>query len=362
MARIEIREPDGVSISAVYFPIPSLIRKYWTNSKITDLRENILFPPSTEGRKSIEEKVKTFLNDGKYLLATLRHFESLDEYANSKNVIYFLGVNIAKKMSFFNFLTLIVTVVLNGLMLYSLKDSVGGSYHVSGDIFVTLMMYFGYVHLATSGMTLFCFFILNGLLYIKEGSKDNEECILELDGLAAALLGPLLRLTNGIDSAGDQNKRVRLTVWHRFLQVMYFFDHFDTKYYCALTIFSALGVFRSPLFFACCFIEILRISKLMQYVMRAFTANIDQVIAAVILAALVTYLFSVSAYSSASLHNHFNFNSFGGSCSSLKSCTLVALDYGYSQSVFWDYPAAIGTVEGSVFNFAFTFILQVNES
>jgi len=214
------------------------------------------------------------------------------------------------------------------------------------------------VHLATSGMTLFCFFILNGLLYIKEGSKANEECILELDGLPAATLGPLLRVIYGDTSSADQ-KKVRVPVWQRFLQVSYFFGHFDTKYYFALTLFSALGVFYSPLFFACCFIEILRVSKLMQYVMRAFTANIDQVIAAVILAALVTYLFSVGAYSTAALHNNFNFNSFGGSCTSLKSCTLVALDYGYSQSVFWDYPAAIGTVEGSFFNFAFTFILQI---
>lgn len=89
-------------------------------------------------------------------------------------------------------------------------------------------------------------------------------------------------------------------------------------------------------------------------------------IAAVLLAALITYSFSVAAYSTSKLHNKFNFDGMGSTdnnqtgCSSLSGCTLLALNYGSLQSVFWqEDPQSIGTVEASLFNFGFVFILQV---
>jgi hypothetical protein len=72
------------------------------------------------------------------------------------------------------------------------------------------------------------------------------------------------------------------------------------------------------------------------------------------------YLFVVLALSDPNIHNKYYLDSIGEEgCYSLQSCFRMHVDYGLLASVFWKYPDEIQTVQGELFNFGFTFIMQI---
>eukprot|EP01035_Chromulina_nebulosa_P018343 gene18343-24034_t len=101
IARIEIQGQVKQSLIVVYFPIPFVVRKYWKRPEIVEFRENIVFPDQAGTRDSVEEKIKSFIEDGKDLIRFLGHIQKLDQLA-IQNKIFVPIVNIAKNFSFWS--------------------------------------------------------------------------------------------------------------------------------------------------------------------------------------------------------------------------------------------------------------------
>jgi hypothetical protein len=368
IARIEVRNnSDGFPVVA-YFPVPSLIKRYWTRGDIIELRDNILFPTKAGGRDSAEEKVKSFLRDGSILITTLRHLESLDEMIATKSIFLYFMVEVAHKFNSWSYVTFVLTITINILLIGSVVDvptsegAPGQSYTISGQLYQALVPLIAMAHLGSTCLTVYSFSVMYGWLYLKMGWRDNPANEFSYRGyMPSRIVRTLNRLgLFGVGRAELVGNSITVNVWTLTASLFHIFEHHDCIYYIALITFSCLGNLSSPLFFACCLMEILRLSKLMQYVTKAFTANIDQVIATLLLAAIILYLFTTLAFSDGTLHNKYALDSKGeNGCDSLESCFRLHLDYGVLQPVMWIYDGHIETMQGELFNFGYTFIMQI---
>jgi inositol 1,4,5-triphosphate receptor type 1 len=153
---------------------------------------------------------------------------------------------------------------------------------------------------------------------------------------------------------------IKFQTWSITAATYYLLSKKDSWYYITLLVFALVGYLVTPATYCICMVEVLRISKLMQYVSRAFTENIDQVVATIILAGVIMYLFVNVAFAVPQLHNRYSFDELGeNGCFSLQTCLRLHLDYGMLQSIKWKYDANIPTALGEVFNFFLTFIMQI---
>lgn len=348
----------------VYFPVPPLVKRYWIRSDIKELRNNILFPRDMGTRDSADEKVKSFLHDAQNMIATLRHLESLDEIYAVQSVFFAFIVAIVHNINAWSRLTFMCTVVLNILLIISIKitKDEGQYYNVEGNTYRTVINRLGIVHLILTFLTFFSYLVLTGWMHVKTGLKENPLNELTFHGY---LTSRFIRFLNHCHLLGTHpvnriGNIITVHPWSSTLAVKYLLEQPETLYYFALLSFSFAGNFQSPLFFSLCLAQILRRSKLMQYVTRAFTANIDQVLATILLGVIFMYLFTVLALSDRRIHNQYYFDEIGvDGCYSLQSCFRMHLDYGLLAGVFWKNSNEIGSVQGELFNFGFTFIMQV---
>ena len=365
IARIEVRGINDSFPVVAYFPIPSLIKRYWERGDIVELRDNILFPTQQGGRDSAEEKVKSFLRDASVLITTLRHLESLDEIIATKSKLLYFIVEVAHKFNHWSNLTFLLTMTVNILLVASVVDTSSSgpqSYRIAGGVYSQVVPPLALAHLVSTCLTVFSFSIMYGWLYLKMGWRDNPTSEFEYHGyLSSRIVHSLNKIgLLGVGNAELIGNSITINTWTITASMYYILERYDCLYYIALLTFSILGNFLSPLCFACCLMEILRLSKLMQYVTKAFTANIDQVAATILLAAIILYLFTTLAFSDDSLHNRYAFDNKGeNGCSSLESCFRLHLDYGMLQPVMWTYDGHIETVQGEFYNFGFTFIMQI---
>jgi hypothetical protein len=365
IGRIEVRSPvDSKSLVVTYFPIPELIKTYWYRTEIEEFRDHILFPTTTGTRDSIDEKVKNFLRDGQKLIITLRHLESLDEIIAPQSIFLKLMVELAHNYKRWNMISFLLTATLNLLLVISIRmNEKGSNYEIHGHMYRQLIAYCGWVHLGSTSLTVCSFMVMFGWLYVKMGFKSNENNQYEFHGYFISRFIRFLYYFGLLGRSGSlevHQNNVTVQVWTMTAATVHLFSHAETIYFMALLIFSLLGNLRNPLFFALCLMEVLRLSKLMLYVSRAFTVNIGQVFATIGLAAILLYLFATFSFSDSNIRNKYYFNGIGiDGCFSLQECFRMHLDYGLLMSVFWHYDTQIKTVEGEIFNFLYNFIMQI---
>ena len=75
-------------------------------------------------------------------------------------------------------------------------------------------------------------------------------------------------------------------------------------------------------------------SSLMQYVLRAFTLNIGQVVVTIVLVAIVLYFFVVLAFVDNGLRDQYTLGGHNG-CDTLLSCYLFHAEYGIMNTMSW---------------------------
>lgn len=152
------------------------------------------------------------------------------------------------------------------------------------------------------------------------------------------------------------NGDVTVEIGAAVMALYYYFTNASTMYSWALLTFSLLGWFVEPLFFVACMIEVLRVSDLMRYVTRSFTENLDQVVAAVVLGAVIIYVFVAVNVTYGRLDHDFNGRV---GCDTLNQCTRLHFDYGVLNPPEFDDPGQIQHVTAELFNFAYVFIVNI---
>lgn len=359
-----MRTHDPNTLAVVYFPVPPIVKHYWNRGDVKELRDNIVFPSNVGTRDSAEEKVKNFLKDARMLISTLRHLESLDEIYAPKSIFLHFIVGIAHNINRWSQLACLTTLLLNILLVISVKvhEHEVHYYVIEGPMYVRIIPPIGIAQLVLVSLCCFSYVIMSGWLYIKQGLRENPHNEFTFRGYVTSRIAFALNSSQllGIKPAELVNNTVTIKVNTTTAAVKYFLDQSDTAYFLSMLAFSLAGNLVSPLFFACCLMQVLRMSKLMQYVMRAFTANIDQVAATLVLAVIFMYLFVVVAMSDRKIHNQYYLDAVGeGGCYSLESCFRMHLDYGMLASVFWKFPTEIPSAQGELFNFGLTFIMQI---
>lgn len=329
------------------------------------MKNNIIYPPNgARGeRDSAEEKVKSFIRDGMDLIAALRHLDSLDDSA-AKNPIRRIVLTIAQYFNRWSLVSFVLTITINILLLISVESKESGNYYdIKGDVYHDLLVDLGISHLFFCSLTAASYTVMYGFLYVKNQAKKNPDATVQASGYYLSRFFYVLnrlRLLGGSKKGVFLNNTYTTTVWPVYLEVYYFFSNTESNYYYLLIVFSALGNFVHPIWYAFSLAEFFRIFKLMYYVTRAFTANIDQVIATVVLSALLMYWFTVISFYNPKLHNQFYFDDIGeDGCFSLESCYRTFLDYSSLMAIFWKDSGEISTPEGAVFNFFMVFILQI---
>ena len=373
IARIEVRSPEvdkPHSLVVTYFPIPSVIHRYWNTGEILERRDKILFPSKLGSRDSADEKVKSFIAEGRILLANLRHLESLDEIWAPKNFIFRFLVAVAHHMKHWSNLSFALTVTINICLVISVKTGDNNKgYEVEGSFipqfgigwhqFIDVLLW---IQLSMVSLMLFSYSVMHGWLYVKLDVRDNPTNEFTLNGYVLSRCGYVLNRLWLLGKTRAQLKGNSLTfnLWESTSRLIYFIGRSETIYYSFLLLSVIAAIFHNRLWIVINLVEILRLSKLMQYVTRAFTENINQVAVTVLLAAVLLYMFTAVGYSTDSIRNNYYFDDAGdNTCDSLQSCFRLHLDYGMLQAMFWHYPGYIASVEGEIFNFAFTFIMQI---
>lgn len=363
IARIEVRYEHEKDLAVTYFPIPRIIKSYWNRGDILELREHILFPSSVGSRDSADEKVKNFLKDGRFLLDTLRHLESLDENYAGMSIIHWIVINLAHNLNRWSNISTILSITINFLLLLSVTSSPTDGYIISTPLYHELIDDVGIALVCSAGLSFCSYLVLYGSLYVKLGLKNNPENAFAVNNFAVSrVLGTLnkIGLLGREPAVITSGGAIKFKTWTITAALFHFFSRPDSWYYIVLLSFALVGYTTLKPTYAICMMEVLRVSKLMQYVSKAFTANIDQVIATVILAAIIMYLFVTFAYSSPVIHNQYNLDGQGeDGCFSLQECFRLHLDFGLLNTVGWNYPVHIPTAIGELYNFLFVFILQI---
>lgn len=374
-------QESATAIAIVYFPIPTLIKKYWNRGDIIAIRDDIVFPADSAGRDSAEEKVKSFMREGRNLIVTLRHLEKLDEVYAPKNLFFKFMVFVGHNFNRLSMLTFLLSLLINILLIESIRDDPHNrddGFVFSDDnaaenvqwtgfsirpIYRPLINKLGWLTLASSIATMISYSIMYGWLTVNVGFRENPECMTEINGYFPTRIALFLNRLHifGCKRAIVNGNSLKVKRWKFTLSLKYYIENKTTTYYSFLVVVVCLGKFLNELWFCLCLVEMLRMSKLMQYVSKAFTANIDQVIASCALAVILLYLFTVVSYSSPQLHNKYYFDNHGEfeDCTTLSTCFRYHLDFGALQSVSWKVGNHIGTAWGQIFNFLFTFTMQI---
>jgi hypothetical protein len=364
IARIEVRYEHEKNVAVTYYPIPKIIKQYWNRGDIVELRDQILFPSNTGTRDSADEKVKNYIKDGRLLIDTLRHLDSLDETYAHNNVILFLIIKIAHNMNRWSNISFLLALTVNILVIMSVKSNPlsGNGYYIYDDLFKYLVSVVGLALVCSTGLTLISYMILYGWLYVKQGLKNNPDNEFSINNFTASRT--LMTLNRfgliGREKAVVVGNGIKFRTWSVTAGIYYLLSKQDSWYYMTLLVFALVGYLVTPATYCICMVEVLRISKLMQYVSRAFTENIDQVVATVVLAMVIMYLFVNVSFAFPQLHNRYTLNGIGeAGCYSLETCLRLHLDYGMLQSILWQYDHNIPTAIGEVYNFFLTFIMQI---
>ena len=327
-------------------------------------------PRAIGSRDSADEKVKSFIAEGRILLANLRHLESLDEIWAPKNFIFRFLVAVAHHMKHWSNLSFALTVTINICLVISVKTgdnnkgyevegSVWPAFGIGWEAFIDVLLW---IQLLFVSLMLFSYSVMYGWLYVKLDVRDNPTNEFTLNGYVLSRCGYVLNRLWLLGKTRTQlvGNSLTLNLWESTSRLIYFIGRSETIYYSFLLLSVIAAIFHNPLWIVVNLVEILRLSKLMQYVTRAFTENIDQVAVTVLLAAVLMYMFTAVGYSTDSIRNNYYFDDAGdNTCDSLQSCFRLHLDYGMLQAMFWHYPGYIASVEGEIFNFAFTFIMQI---
>ena len=100
------------------------------------------------------------------------------------------------------------------------------------------------------------------------------------------------------------------------------------SYQMLYLIFTILGLVYHPFFYCFCLTYLIVRSKILINVLRAVYGPRKQIVLTLFLLIIVTYMFSILAYSQ--FHSDYN-NSLGNSCYSLWSCLVVTFDQSYKN-------------------------------
>ncbi len=361
ISRLEIQPQARNSLLVVYFPRPFIVRNYWRRPEVADLRDKIIRPTETDKRDSVEEKVKSFMEDGKMLIQLLYHFDFLNEISMNNSSLAFL-VFLSTNLKLWTNSYFIATVIIN-ILLISRTGSIYFEYSLLGnnEPFSRLIRVFGLAQLLTSVCSIIPYSMMYGSLYVKSELASNPEnrFSIHVHRFIMFLVTRLQKCFKFKRYWAIQLGSTSISFpVHRWIASLYYYVfQFDSLYYWALAFFSVMGFLHSPLWFALSLIQMLRMFKDMSYVSLSFTSNISQVVATIVLAAVVIYFFVIITFAANGLLNEYNINGHQG-CYSLNSCFRMHIDFGVTTPLDWS-GTHIQSVGGELYNFFYVFIIQI---
>ena len=287
---------------------------------------------------------------------SLRYMQTLQEVSRRMPILFPMVV-VARRADRISLLVIALTIVLNILMILSVRDDDHGAISVGGNvIYSTVLRYVGIVHLATCALAFCCFVLLDlqrlrfGLSssHRKRSSAENVQLVEKKAGFSVTktLVEPAMVL-------------LRLIL--PMLQPT------------SLVAFSALGVFHSPLWFSLCLSEMVIKSRPMQRLLRAVYLRLELLLALGVIALLLTYSFAVGAYSSNRIQGGEKLCETLSECKRRKGRAPIIFNFILKLShfttagalgavrtgLYLDQLQLNSTVEDTLFSFAFVLILQV---
>ena len=234
---------------------------------------------------------------GAFLVDTLRHMQFLLQVSKSVPILYPMIV-MTRKSDKISLLVIALTIVLNILMILSVQyDEHGADSIGRNNIYSTLMRYFGIACLTTCALA-FCCFVLLYLKRFKFDFSQNHSKKSSAEDFLSMKKKKTFSFTKTLVNPATELLRLALPL----LQPT------------SLVVFSAFGVFYSPLWFSLCLSELVIRSRPMQRLWRAVYLRLQLLLALCILALLLSYAFAVGAYSTSRIRGSQNY------CKSLREC------------------------------------------
>lgn len=359
IARIEVVPVRGKSPFTIYFPIPQLIREYWLKSEMIRRRQKIVYPSNADCRSSIEEKVNAFIVDGNKLIRLLKQFQTFERSLGKWLKPTF---EICTNMNLWSQLTLVMTLAINGIMLYTnvvkSLDEEGSqdtimNYTEKTKLFLLLRIF----HMLSFVILFIVYCIIYGYFNVVVGFEENKNNLINVTNIKLQLI-----ITQFIKPfENEENGNMKFSLPFFVIGPIYYFSCAMSVYYMSLIVISLLGLTMSPLWYSLSLIDAMRISNDMLYVAQSFTDNLRQLSATIALAIVMIYLFVVVSFVSADLHDQYvvGGNSGHAGCGTLLSCFRLHFDYGFMGGInFYDYGNINSTV-GELYNFIFVFVVQI---
>lgn len=151
------------------------------------------------------------------------------------------------------------------------------------------------LHLWFALLMLFSYSFGTGWTNIKSGLKDNPDCnIVIYDSRLKMLFSILFYPIPGAIVKDQENARgLTLNFPEAFWGLYYFFSmDWRGAYHISFVIVSMMGAFDNPWFFVMTVFDIMRMNKVVQYVLRSVVLRLDQVLVTLFLAFLILYVFA----------------------------------------------------------------------
>lgn len=170
VGRIEVKNEIN-ELEIVYFPMPLMIKLYWTSDIVKELRRDIIY---SINRNTPEEKVMGFQDKSTDIIILMEYLNRInvipDQYPITGSIFKFL----ANRRNLWKIILIVLTVILNILLVASLEDK-NSSLEFTNDTVVSYITWIGYMHFIFSCLRLLSYILMNGVLTVKSQMKRNKK-------------------------------------------------------------------------------------------------------------------------------------------------------------------------------------------
>jgi hypothetical protein len=394
LGRVEVIGVSG-NIEVIYYVKPDLVRRNWGNFEIQEIKETILYPTSFSKRDNPEEKVKDFLIQAENMIDVLQHLDRVSDY-KYRSFAYIIMFYIGKQRGLWGYLALIMVFVVNVLLLWAAeydKDATPDDAAIDDNVlpkiqygdFHLAISVSGYLNLAFTILMFISYAIMKGYNDVKLGmelhltrAKEISTSIASAGGHVGGSLNlqkpfvatykgrNFIAFLNAFKLLGRDrqgNRRTQVSVrWPNWCWGLYYFystsGFFGPLYYTFLLVVSIISnIGNYDVFFAFLLIDVVRLSKLMRYVLYAIGYRIDQLLTAVLLMLFFIYWFVVVYYNQILRKGSAYEIEDQGECQSLSECLFLHLNYGLIQQPIWTSDPAPQV--GFIFNLLYVITINL---
>jgi hypothetical protein len=117
VARVEVMGKED-TCSALYFPVPVVVRSCWDRPEVDRVRNQILFPADLAKRSNPEEKIKNFLDEAEQLIDIMNHeFKLIEMRAGKSGRANRVLAIVGQQYYQWSLLQLVLSLALNAVLL-----------------------------------------------------------------------------------------------------------------------------------------------------------------------------------------------------------------------------------------------------